>query len=153
MCASRIPTVRVSQSAAAARASCLAPATSMCGSSGGLSLRVQEFTTRGASAQLTAFQSPSLECVFLPPLARGGKGSARARSPQQQRHYQIQLINLSAMAILLRYMLLVRHDMMIQCRYGATFTKTSCIMQCKTRKWVGVLFNVRRYFYLNWPLK
>lgn len=97
--------------------------------------------------------NPRASSVCFCRLWLGGERALPARSPQQKRNYQIQLINLSAMAILLRYLVLVRHDMMIQCRYGATFTKISCIMQCKTRKWVGVLFNVRRYSYLIWPLK
>lgn len=99
---SRIPTVRVNQLAR----------TRVLSRPRDLQLRVirwsaplvREFKTRGASARLAASQSPSPECVLLPPLAAaasGKKGSARA--PQQQRRYQIHLVYRSAMAIALRY--------------------------------------------------
>lgn len=44
--------------------------------------QVQEFMTRGASARLAASQSPSPECVLLPPLAAAsGKKGLCLRAP------------------------------------------------------------------------
>lgn len=129
VCVSRIPTARVNQ---LARASCLAPATFNCGSSGGLLPRCK--SSRRGEHQLGSrplnHRAPSA-CYCRPWLQRAGKkGSARA--PQQQRHYQIQLIYRKAMATLLRYLLLVRHDMMIYLQRCCVY-KTNCVKRCSVK--------------------